>query len=418
MKAPKLKLGPPGEDFEEVEIDGGTLRLGLGWKRGEHYRVSPVRSTMLLSTAVERQILQGWLPEQPIIDASTPVLALGSCFAQTFADHLHRRRYRSLTRPGGSDAAGNTHVVRIHAGMATSFNLRLHLEWALEGKSLDLPLWRGFDAEALGFDEGARREARARYLRAEVFLVTLGLSEVWEDRRTGEAFWQAVPRDRFDPERHRFRVSSVAENVENLRAIYRILRKHRPAAKIILTLSPVSLYATFRPQSCISANAASKAILRASIDEFWREVEGEGHLDYWPSYEIATEAFETRFREDRRQIKGRIVTYIMLLFEKFYCRGHTPEAEAALLQAFIEARAVGGTYPFDVVEALEKKDLRWLRGRVRAACRNGHFESIEPLVRRCCQLFPDEEEFPRFLTLVERTLGLSPGPPAPSRSRR
>ncbi|MEM9594988.1 MAG: hypothetical protein AAGD06_12015 [Acidobacteriota bacterium] len=86
-------------------------------------------------------------------------------------------------------------------------------------------------------------------------------------------------------------------------------------------------------------------------------------------------------------------------------------------QAFIEARAVTGRYPFDVVEALDQKDPFWLRGRVRSACRNGHFESIEPLVRRCCQLFPDEEEFPPFLTPVERTLGLSQGPSAPSRSR-
>ena len=44
------------------------------------------------------------------------------------------------------------------------------------------------------------------------------------------------------------------------------MRKHVPHASVVLTLSPVPLAATFRGVSCVTANAASKATLRAAVD--------------------------------------------------------------------------------------------------------------------------------------------------------
>ncbi|MCG8457731.1 MAG: GSCFA domain-containing protein, partial [Holophagales bacterium] len=146
MKAPMTKLGPPDADREDVNVDGMALRLALGWNRGEDYQPNPALATMLTSTAVENHILHGWLPDEPLIDPSAKVLALGSCFAQNFANHLLERQYRL---PNGGEP--NAHVMRIHAGMATSFSIRQHLEWALEGKTFDQSLWDGFDVEALGF---------------------------------------------------------------------------------------------------------------------------------------------------------------------------------------------------------------------------------------------------------------------------
>ena len=90
-------------------------------------------------------------------------------------------------------------------------------------------------------------------------------------------------------------MSSVGENVANLREIVRLIRKHVPRAAIVFTLSPVPLSAdcllhqvplsadcllhqvplaaTFRGVSCVTANAASKAILRVAVDELMREEE-------------------------------------------------------------------------------------------------------------------------------------------------
>ena len=121
-----------------------------------------------------------------------------------------------------------------------------------------------------------------------VFVITLGLAEVWYQRRRAEGgaeaggkaragaeeeqeeqeeevLWRAVPSDRFDPRRHGFRVSSVGENLRNLRAIVALIRAHVPAAVVVFTLSPVPLSATFRGVSCVTANAVSKSILRVAV---------------------------------------------------------------------------------------------------------------------------------------------------------
>ncbi|SIR27762.1 GSCFA family protein, partial [Rhizobium sp. RU35A] len=42
----------------------------------------------------------------------------------------------------------------------------------------------------------------------DVFIITLGLSEIWYDKRSGDALWRAVPADLFDEEIHGFRVST------------------------------------------------------------------------------------------------------------------------------------------------------------------------------------------------------------------
>ena len=92
--------------------------------------------------------------------------------------------------------------------------------------------------------EAARLRTRELFRTTSLFVVTLGLAEVWFQRRKREGraegqpegraegraaeeeqqqqeeeqvLWRAVPSDKFDPRRHGFRVSTVAENLNNLR---------------------------------------------------------------------------------------------------------------------------------------------------------------------------------------------------------
>ena len=115
--------------------------------------------------------------------------------------------------------------------------------------------------------ESARLRTRELFEKTSLFVVTLGLAEVWFQRRTfnraavdgataaplaegqeeeeeqvaaaggalpergaagggappqplaprAQVLWRAVPSDKFDPRRHGFRVSSVGENLDNLR---------------------------------------------------------------------------------------------------------------------------------------------------------------------------------------------------------
>jgi hypothetical protein len=90
---------------------------------------------------------------------------------------------------------------------------------------------------------------------------------------------------------------------------------------IIFTLSPVPLKATFRPVSCVTANAVSKAILRAALDEVLRDNDTDDNLFYWPSYEIVTTAFGAPWEADNRHVRREHLDMIMGLFEECYCTG-------------------------------------------------------------------------------------------------
>ena len=147
---------------------------------------------------------------------------------------------------------------------------------------------------------------------------TLGLSEVWFDNESGEALWRAVPLSLFDPERHVFRQTSVLENADNIRRIIQVIKTKKPSAKIVFTLSPVPLIATFRPIPCPVANAVSKSTLRCALDEVLR-TENFSDVLYFPSYEIVTAAGANAFKDDNHHVRPEIIYRIMQYFEQYFC---------------------------------------------------------------------------------------------------
>jgi hypothetical protein len=142
----------------------------------------------------------------------------------------------------------------------------------------------------------------------------------------------------YDPTRHKFRVCSFAETKAKLNSIYSLIRAHVPNAKVLFTLSPVPLAATFRPTSCITANSASKAILRAALDEFLRDHDTDlnTRLFYFPSHEIVTDLFFSKFSLDGRHPHEDVIDMIMKLFETIYCISDHTYAEIA--KRFVELR--------------------------------------------------------------------------------
>ena len=125
----------------------------------------------------------------------------------------------------------------------------------------------------------------------DVFIITVGLSEVWYNKVNGQVFWKAIPSSEFDSKKHGFRVSTVEENTKNLENIYGVIKKYLPKAKIIFTLSPIPLVATFRNQSCMTANSISKSILRVSLDNVFTKYHKNEDIFYFPSYEIVNQYF-------------------------------------------------------------------------------------------------------------------------------
>lgn len=340
--------------FQTTSRQGKEFRT---WFRGEHTNPLPHNRHFYKQGAIEKYVLKGWAPETPAIDVNTQVTAFGSCFAANISNWLSRRNYNVLNK---SDDAGRAYVVACGEGMVNSFVILQQFEWAWEGKTFDQDLWHGYDTESYGYDPEVQAQTKKMFDETDVFILTFGLSEIWYDEPTGNVFWRTIPKDAYDPSRHKFRVSSVEENKDNMRKIYDLIRKHRPDAKIIFTLSPIPLQATFRDNSCITSNAVSKGVLRVAIDEIYREKQDEGVLHYWPSYEMITDAFGQPYKHDRRHPKDEVLDFIMMLFERTWCKD-SDMTDIEQLSGYIIAGAAAGLFPSVLQRVCENK--RYVRLR-------------------------------------------------------
>jgi GSCFA family len=288
------------------------------WYRGEHCNFNPTKADLREPDAVRRHVAAGWLPAAPFITRTHGITAFGSCFAANLTTHLAARSYNVLTDKSHVNVNGS-YVIRYGEGIANTFAARQQFAWALEDARFDEDLWYGSRCELAPYNEDIRRETAAIFARTDVFVLTLGVAEVWYNTQSGDVFWRAVPASRFDGAIHGFRLSSVAENVENLAEIRRMIRAHRPDAAIVLTLSPIPAHATFRPVSCVTANEVSKATLRVAIDETMRAFANDPRLFYFPAYEIVRDGFVDPFLDDNRHVKPHVIAEVMATFERAYC---------------------------------------------------------------------------------------------------
>jgi hypothetical protein len=315
------ELAKPGtldDTFAVHEPDSTPKGFNRTFFRGEQCNFYPYDADFKRANFIEKYVLKGIAPETPPIDRGAKITAFGSCFAQNIANHLAQAGY-DLSR----DRAPDIHISTMGEGLVNVHAINGQFDWALNGVAPPADLWHGFHADAYGCNEELRDRTRAVMLETDFFILTLGLSEVWYDSETGGVFWRAVPKDKFEPTRHRFRVCTMAETKDAIAAMYATIRRHVPNARVLFTLSPVTLAATFRPVCGLVANSASKAIIRAALDEFYREQPDAfgKELFYWPSYEIVTQLFDRPFLEDRRHVRPEILDFIMTLFESAFCKG-------------------------------------------------------------------------------------------------
>ncbi len=342
------ETGAVGVAFQKTSAKGADFRT---WFRGEHTNFNPKLEQIMQLDGPEKFVLHGWLPDAPLIDKSTQITAFGSCFAANISNWLSERNFRVLNK---ADDATRAYVVTMGEGMVNSFVIRQQFEWAWENRVFDQPLWHGYKAEEFGYDEEIRLETKRIFDDTDVFILTFGLSEVWYDEPTGNVFWRTIPKEVYDPARHKFRLSTVDENRDNIRAIYDLIRRYRPDAKIIVTLSPVPLIATFRDVSCITANSVSKATLRVAVDEVVTDVRDEGRIFYWPSYELVTDVFRSPYKSDRRHVRPVVLNYIMRLFETAWCKDNEV-SEVELLEAWVRAHVAAGNLPAELQPILAKR---------------------------------------------------------------
>jgi hypothetical protein len=180
----------------------------------------------------------------------------------------------------------------------------------------------------------------------DVFVFTLGLTEGWRARFDGAVFPLApgVAGGAPDPTEYEFVNFDIDEVRNDLHEVIARLKTINPACRIILTVSPVPLIATFEPRHALVATTYSKSVLRVAADEMWRKYE---HVDYFPSYEIITGGFNrgAYFGDDLREVTPSGVGHVMGIFMRHYAGAERATDRPAISQASAAPRSAF----FDIV---------------------------------------------------------------------
>jgi hypothetical protein len=285
---------------------GKAVTAPYGWYRGEKMVFHPDKESLLELDDVFTNFIGSDILKEIKIDHDTNLTTFGSCFAAHISEWFSRK-YPKKTET-------ETYVIRFNEGFVNTFSVLQQFEWALDNKIPKSGLWFDDKGEVLEYDEKIRLKTKEVFTKTDLFVITLGLSEVWYDDETQEVFWRAVPRKHFDSNKHKFRLSKVDENFENLKKICDTIGNSNPNAKIIFTLSPVPLIASFRDSPIIQSNCISKSILRVSIDRLISEYKNN-KVYYWPSFEIINTLFKDPNLNDCRHIKKEILDFNMALFD-------------------------------------------------------------------------------------------------------
>lgn len=287
------------------------------------------------------------------IDRTDRIATAGSCFAQHIARTLAASGYDYMIAEDAPATAGAKpeNYGTFSARYGNIYSVRQLLQLFRRAYATFVPTdaaWRrpdgryvdpfrpqiqagGFgDPDAVAADRAAHLAAvRTMFETCDVFVFTLGLTEAWMSAHDGAVYPLApgtVAPD-VDPASYVFHNFTVAEMEADLATFIGYLRGVNPQVRIILTVSPVPLIATYEPRHVLVSTAYSKAALRVLAEQTVRRFDG---IDYFPSYEMITGA-HTRgayYAEDLREVLPEGVAYVMRHFGRHYLTesgGERPE---------------------------------------------------------------------------------------------
>jgi len=304
----EIKLNTREDSIEKL-IDGTLYKAPYGWFRGREMKFYPNKKSIFdVNNIIPNFLCEDYF-QSINFSKFDKITAIGSCFASNFVKWFS-------TKYDVNNANRNSYLIRFNEGFVNTYSLLQQFEWALEKKIPQNTLWYDKQNKILEYDEEVRQSTNDLLVNTDHFIITLGLSEVCYHKDNGCVFWRAVPKDYFDYKIHGFRNTTVDENTSNLVELVRIIKKYNNSAKIIFTLSPIPLIASFRNAPIIQSSLVSKSILRISIDNVLNRL-CEEDLYYWPSYELINTLFPNKFESDGRHVQKCVLNFIMTLFE--YC---------------------------------------------------------------------------------------------------
>jgi hypothetical protein len=274
-----------------------------------------------------------------IIRKNDKVATMGSCFAQHVSKLIQDLDLNFLVTD--SDLGAKQDGVGIFSaryGNVYTVRQALQLiETARDGEFLNYEIWqteKGFvdslrpNAIPGNFSAKDKVIEDREHLRIainkmisemDVFVYTLGLTEGWLSKLTGQVYPIApgVLAGDFNTSLHESYNDNYTLIRGQLKKFLDIIRTKNANCKIILTVSPVPLAATHGSQHILAANIYSKSILRVVAQEICATFD---EVYYFPSYEIIVGLAQpgNYFQPNLREIYPRGIDHAMRVFKKHF----------------------------------------------------------------------------------------------------
>jgi GSCFA family len=289
-----------------------------------------------------------------VISPSDRVVTAGSCFAQHISRHLTANGFNYIvTESVHPEMAGSQNGFQYgvfsarYGNVYTSRQLVQLIKraygdfvpvdnvWMADGERVMDPFRpqiqpHGFSCMAEYLWDRTQHFAAVRHAleSMDVFIFTLGLTEVWINAVDGAAYplCPGVAGGSFDATQHKFTNLDVGAVTADLKEAVTLIRARNPTVRFILTVSPVPLIATAERRSVIVSTAYSKAVLLVAAQSISAM---DDAIAYFPSYEIITGTASRGqyFADDLRSVTEAGVNHVMRIFMRHYGRtAHVPAA--------------------------------------------------------------------------------------------
>ena len=317
------------------------------WRRGvsgvEHHRLDPIVEPRFRIAKDDR------------------VATAGSCFAQHISNRLRKTGFNYFVTEDGADLTPDERKRRNFGTFSARFGnlyttaqLRQLFQEVFDQRTPDdaafeRPDGRFIDPfrpqiepdghatiEEVSKARCAHLDAvRRMFLDCDVFIFTLGLTEAWRST-TDQSVYPIAPGvigGTFDPARHAFVNFDLAAVEADLEAFLADLKQVNPGVRVLLTVSPVPLIATYENRHVLVSTTYSKSVLRVAAEQVMRH---HDWVDYFPSYEIITGSYAggLYYEDDFREVNTLGVAHAMRCFLRNYTEGGArQDADAAHIAA-------------------------------------------------------------------------------------
>ncbi len=261
----EAKLAAEIETHVDLKVDGGRKRF----KRAQ-YPTKEAFNGPLYELFV-RDVASDFNAEAARFSRSDYILTIGSCFA---------RRIASAMREQGINATCYSLAETVN----TTYANRDFFGFIAGNKGKNDQFW---ESELSDRSEKSRKGNIIRVVeKSSIIVYTLGVAPAFFNRDSGAFTPHSADsfKTRSFLKDNVYRMTTVEENVENLSYIFENLNSLNPDFRLVLTVSPVPLRATFESGSAIVSDCESKSTLRVAATQFARM--HPGRVVYWPSFEM------------------------------------------------------------------------------------------------------------------------------------